>query len=111
MEREDIETTSSDLLHGGSLTKSPCNCFLLATAMHKASKFELLNVAKVDARGHYTFSGTGEVFSVVRPEMSKEMERKVRKVVRRFLGEEGLLWATGGWPRPAVQGWRCWGGG
>jgi len=46
--------------------------FLLATAMHEAGKFELLNVAEVDGRWHYTFSGAGEVFSVVRPEMSKE---------------------------------------
>ena len=37
-------------------------------------KFELLNVAEVDGRWHYTFSGAGEVFSVVRPEMSKEKE-------------------------------------
>jgi len=31
--------------------------FLLATAMHEAGKFELLNVAEVDGRWHYTFSG------------------------------------------------------
>ena len=41
--------------------------FLLATAMHEAGKFELVNVAEVDGRWHYTFSGAGEVFSVVRP--------------------------------------------
>ena len=28
-------------------------------------------------RWHYTFSGAGKVFSVVRPEMSKEKERKL----------------------------------
>ena len=50
--------------------------FLLATAMHEAGKFELLNVAEVDGRWHYTFSGAGEVFSVVRPEMDKDTERK-----------------------------------
>ena len=65
--------------------------FLLATAMHEAGKFELLNVAEVDGQWHYTFSGTGEVFSVVRPEMDKGMERKVREMVREILGEEGLL--------------------
>ena len=65
--------------------------FLLATAMHEAGKFELLNVAEVDGCWHYTFSGAGEVFSVVRPEMSKEMERKVREVVREILREEGLI--------------------
>ena len=32
----------------------------------------------------------GEVFSVVRPEMSREMERELRKVVREIL-EEDLL--------------------
>ena len=65
--------------------------FLLATVMHEAGKFELLNVAEVDGRWHYTFSGAGEVFSVVRPEMSKEMERSVREEVREILVEEGLL--------------------
>ena len=49
--------------------------------MHEAGKFELLNVAEVDGRWHYTFSGAGEVFSVVRPEMDKEMERKRWKIV------------------------------
>ena len=29
-------------------------------------KSELLNVAEVDGQWHYTFSGVGEVFSVVR---------------------------------------------
>ena len=65
--------------------------FLLATAMHEAGKFELLNVAEVDGRWHYTFSGAGEVFSVVRPEMSKEMERQVREMVREILVEEDLI--------------------
>jgi len=37
--------------------------FLLATATHEAGKFELLNVAEVDGRWHYTFSGVGEAFS------------------------------------------------
>jgi hypothetical protein len=65
--------------------------FLLATAMHEAGKFELLNIAEVDGRWHYTFSGAGEVFSVVRPEIDKETERRVREEVREILGEEGLL--------------------
>ena len=58
--------------------------------MHEARKFELLNVAEVDGRWHYTFSGAGEVFSVVRPEMSKETERQVREEVREILEEEGI---------------------
>ena len=65
--------------------------FLLATAMHEAGKFKLLNVAEVDGRWHYTYSGAGDVFSVVRPEMSKQMERRVREVVREILAEEGVL--------------------
>jgi len=66
--------------------------FLLATAaMHEAGKFELLSVAEVDGRWHYTFSGAGEVFSVVRPEMGKQTERQVREMVREILAEEGLL--------------------
>jgi len=47
-----------------------------------------LNVVEVDGQWHYTFSGAGEVFSVVRPEMGKEMERNVREEVREILGEE-----------------------
>ena len=50
--------------------------------MHEAGKFELLNMAEIDGRRYYTFSGAGEVFSVVRPEMSKEMERKVWEEVQ-----------------------------
>jgi len=65
--------------------------FLLATAMQEAGKFELLNVAEADGRWHYTFSGGGEVFSVVRPEMDKQTERWVREAVRQILREEGLL--------------------
>ena len=65
--------------------------FLLATAMHEAGKFELVSAAEVDGRWHYTFSRAGEVFSVVRPEMSKETERRVRGMVREILVEEGLL--------------------
>jgi len=42
-------------------------------------------------RWHYAFSGAGEVFSVVRPEMSKEMERKVREALREIPEEEGLV--------------------
>ena len=44
--------------------------------------FELLNVAQVEGRWHYTFSGAGEVFSVVRPVMGKGMERRVREEVK-----------------------------
>ena len=44
--------------------------------MHEVGKFEFLNVAEVDGRWHYTFSGAGKVFSVVRPEMSKEIDSR-----------------------------------
>ena len=40
---------------------------------------------------HCAFSGAGEVFSVVRPEMSKEMERTMREEVREILAEEVLV--------------------
>ena len=63
---------------------------MLATAMHEAGKFELLNVAEVDGRWYYTFSGAGEVFSVIRPEMSKEDERMVREMMREMLEEKGI---------------------
>jgi hypothetical protein len=65
--------------------------FLLATAMHEAGKFELLSVAEVDGQWHYTFSGAGEVFSVVRPEMREEDENKVREQLWEILKEEGLI--------------------
>ena len=55
--------------------------------MHEAGKFELLSAAEVDGRWQYTFKGAGEVFSVIRPEMDKEMERRVREI----LEEDGLL--------------------
>jgi len=48
-------------------------------------------VVQVEGRWHYAFSGAGELFTVVRPEMSKEMERRVRQTVREILGEDGLL--------------------
>ena len=56
--------------------------FLLATATHEAGKFELLNAAEVEDQTHYVSKSTaGEVFSLVRPEMDKEMERKRWKIV------------------------------
>ena len=60
--------------------------FLLATAMHEAGKFELLNVPEVDGRWHYTFSGAGEVFSVVRPGV-----RLQTSVLRRRACPPGLV--------------------
>ena len=36
--------------------------FLLATAMHEAGKFELLNVVEVNGQWHYTSSVAAEVF-------------------------------------------------
>jgi hypothetical protein len=41
-------------------------------------------------RWRYTLKGAGEVFSVVRPEMSKEMERRMRddgREIRALLGD------------------------
>ncbi len=64
--------------------------FLLATAMHEAGKFELLNVVEVDGRWHYTFSGAGQVFSVMQPEMGKEMESLVREMVQRITADTAL---------------------
>jgi len=54
-------------------------------------KFEPVSVAEVDGRWHYTFRGAREVFSVVRPEMSREMDREVREMVREIPGEARLL--------------------
>ena len=65
--------------------------FLLSTAMHEVGKFGLVSVAKVGGRWHHTFSGAGEAFSLVRPGMSKELERRVREMVRQILGEERLV--------------------
>jgi hypothetical protein len=65
--------------------------FLLATAMQEAGRLGLLNVAEVDGRWHYTFMGAGEVFSVARLEMDREMGRQVREEVREILAEERLL--------------------
>ena len=73
--------------------------FLLATTMHEGGnprfgKFELLSMAEVEGRWHYTFSGAGEVFSVVRPEMSKEMERRVGEEVREMREPRYVLGRT-----------------
>jgi hypothetical protein len=59
--------------------------FLLATAMHETGKFELLNVTEVAGRWHYAFKDAGEVFSVVRPEMSEAMEREGKEEIRQIL--------------------------
>jgi len=69
--------------------------FLLATAMHEAGKFELVSVTEIDGRWHYTFNGAGEVFSVGRAGMSKELERRVRETVREILGEERTCFELG----------------
>ena len=76
--------------------------FLLATAMHEAVKFELLSAVEVDGSWHYTFSGAGEVFGVVRPEMDKETERRVRAeptTTTRTLSSS----MTTTWRRPTTQ--------
>jgi len=49
----------------------------------------LLNVAEVDGRWHYTFSGAGEVFSAARSGTSKEMARMAREGVQEIAYEEG----------------------
>jgi hypothetical protein len=53
--------------------------------------FQEFATAEVDGRWHYTFRGAGEVFSVARLEMDKEMGRQVREEVREMLAEESLL--------------------
>jgi len=47
--------------------------------MHEGGKFELVRVAEVDGRWHYTFNGAGEVFGVVRPEMDKEAQKTAKE--------------------------------
>jgi len=49
-----------------------------------------LNVAEVDGRWYYTFSGAGEVFSTVRSEMDEEIESLVREIVRRITADTAL---------------------
>ena len=71
--------------------------------MHEAGRFELLNVAEIDGRWHYTFTGAGTVFSVVRPGMTKEMERKVREEVRACPAGKGYYETLG-----FAQGRRLW---
>jgi hypothetical protein len=48
-------------------------------------------IVEVDGQWHYTFSGAGEVFSVVQPEMSKDIERKVWEEMMEILREERLI--------------------
>ena len=66
--------------------------FCLAIAIQEAGKLELVGVTQVGGRTHYAFrSITGDVFTVVRPEISKEVERELREELREILQEEGLL--------------------
>jgi len=66
--------------------------FCLAIAMQEAGKFELIGVTQVGDRIHYAFrSIAGDVFTVVRPKISKEVERNLREELREILQEEGLL--------------------
>ena len=81
----------SRILNGNPTQMLEAFEFLRVTTMYEAGKFELLNVAEVEGRCHYTFGGAGEVFSLVRPEMDKDAERKVREMMREILEEEGLI--------------------
>jgi len=66
--------------------------FCLAIAMQEAGKLELIGVTRVGDRIHYAFrSIAGDVFSIVRPEITKEVERGLRGELRQILREEGLL--------------------
>jgi hypothetical protein len=56
--------------------------FLLATATHEAGKFELVSVAEVDGRWHYTFSGADEVFDMVRPESKHYLPEELLEKTR-----------------------------
>lgn len=63
--------------------------FLIAIALAESGKAELINVAQVDERVHYSYRTiTGDVFSVVRPEIDAEMEKAVRRELVGIL-EEG----------------------
>ena len=44
----------------------------------RSGKFGLVRVAEVDGRWHYTFRGTGEMFSVMRAQMSEVGQTQVR---------------------------------
>ena len=64
--------------------------FCLAVAMEEADKAKLLNIAQVDGRTDYSYETVaGDVFSVVRSEISAEMEGAVRQELMRILEEEG----------------------
>jgi len=65
--------------------------FCLAVAMEKNRSAKLANTAQVDGRTWYSYqAATGEVFSVVRPEMDAEAERKLRKSLVGLMEEERL---------------------
>jgi hypothetical protein len=60
--------------------------------MEEDGRARLVNTAQVDRRTWYSYEAvTGEVFSVVRPEIDGETEREVREWV------VGLMEAESGW--------------
>jgi len=54
--------------------------FCIAVAMEEDGRARLVNMAQVDGRTWYSYEAlSGEVFSVVRPEIDAKTEREVRE--------------------------------
>jgi hypothetical protein len=65
--------------------------FMLAVAMQESAIARLVNASQIDGRTWYSYEGaSGDVFSVVRPEIDAELERMMREALEGVLVEEGI---------------------
>ena len=56
----------------------------------ESGKAELINIAQVDERVHYSYRTTAEdVFTVVRPNVDVEIEKALRTMLEVILEEDG----------------------
>jgi hypothetical protein len=62
---------------------------MLAVAVEESGIAELTNPSQIDGRTWYSYeSASGDVYSVVRPEIGPELEKEMREVLEVILEEE-----------------------
>ena len=61
----------------------------MAMAMLEVGKLKLLSVTQLNGETHYTLqSSAGDVFPIIRPDLSKEQEQGIRAQLREILHDE-----------------------
>lgn len=64
---------------------------MLALAMEESGIARLTNTSQIDGRTWYSYeSASGDVCSVVRPEIRPELETEMREALEGILAEESL---------------------